>query len=140
VEVQVVHRLATPRPDVGHDAVAALGDALRTGDLRGHREEPPHELRVIVGQVRGGCDVATGEEEDVRRGARGDVADRDGQLVLGDARGRDLAGHDAAEQARRVTARQSAPGIPGIPGIPGATRCLGVGAHRRLTTASASRS
>ena len=50
-------------------------------------------------QVRRGGDMVLGHDEDVRRRARRDVADREDGVVLVDLRRRDLAGDDPAEQA-----------------------------------------
>ena len=105
------------RADVGHDAVAAVGEAFGARDRRGHREDVADEVRVRVGQLRGRWDVVAGHDQDVRRRAGRDVADREDRVVTVDLRRGDLAGNDPAEEAARVAARR-----------PGAS---GFGAHQR---------
>ena len=85
VEVEVVDRLAAPRPDVRDDPVAALGDALVPGDLGGQREQPAEERRVGIGQLggRARCARAGGAARGSAPGARC-PGSRDG-VVLRDA-------------------------------------------------------
>ena len=59
----------------------------------------PDDRSVRIRQVDGRCDVLAWHDEDMRRGARRDVADRDHDVVPVDGRRGDLTGHDAAEEA-----------------------------------------
>ena len=100
VEVQVIDRLTAPPPDVGDEPIAGVGDALGPGDVGGDGEQPT-ESSAASASVRSSAEAMC--RRGMRRmwvGARGrDVADRDDQVVLVDAGGRDLARDDPAEQA-----------------------------------------
>ena len=100
VDVQVIDRLAAPTPDVRGQSIAIFGDPLGPREVRGHREHATEERAVGVGQLQGRADVPARDEQDVGRGSRSDVADREDLVVLVQPGGRQLVGHDPAEQAR----------------------------------------
>ena len=99
MDVQVVDALAAPPADVRNEPIAGVGDALGAGEVRRHGEHPPQQGAVALDEIGGRRDVATREEQDVCRRPGSDVADRDHQVVVVEPIGRDLAGHDSAEQA-----------------------------------------
>jgi hypothetical protein len=99
VDVEVVHGLPAPPPDVRREPIAVVRDALIPSDAGSDGEEATEHRAVTVGQVRRGRDVDPGHEEDVGRGPRGDVADRDDEVVFMEGRRRQLTGDDPAEQA-----------------------------------------
>ncbi len=100
--MQVVDRLAAPGADVRDDPVPLIGDSFGPRDLGGNIEDPPEQRAVARRELSGGCDVVAGHDQDVRRGTRRDVTDRDDLIVLVDARRGHLAGHDPAEEAAWV--------------------------------------
>ena len=96
----MVDGLAAPAADVGDEPVAR------------RRRSPPSRASSAAtansrpssgpsASVRSAADAMCrrGMQQDVGRGARGDVAEGDDEVVLVDARRRDLAGDDPAEQA-----------------------------------------
>ena len=100
---------AAPAPDVGNQPIAVFGDAARPSEIGRDREEAPEHLSIALHEVGSRADVAPGHEQDVGRRPRRDVADGDDEVVVVDAIGRDLAGHDAAEQDSRRLRRSSSP-------------------------------
>lgn len=97
--MQVVHALPTPSPDIRDQPVTGVRDAFGTGQVGGDGEDPPEQWTVRFAEIGRGGDVATGQDQEVRRGAGCDVADRDRQVVVMEPRRWDLAGNDPAEEA-----------------------------------------
>src|SRR4051812_13532254 len=96
MDVQVVHRLPSVGAGIDHRAVAP-GDAFGRGDLRGGEHDLSYQ-RWIAGLVER-RDVYTGDDENVRRRLRVDVAEGDGMLVLPYDPGGNLAANNPAEEA-----------------------------------------
>ena len=84
VEVEVVDRLAAPRADVRDDPVAALGDALGSGDLGGHREEPAEQRRRRPRSARRRSAMCSRGMTRTWVGARGAMSRNARRVVLGD--------------------------------------------------------
>ena len=99
VDVQVIDRLAAPAPDVRDEPIAVVGDPLRSGEVRRDPEHPTQQRRIGVGQLQRRPDVPPRDQQDVGRGARGDVADREDLVVLVQPGGRQIVRDDPAEQA-----------------------------------------
>ena len=97
--MEVVDGLAAPATDVRDQPVAAIGDSLRARQLGGHREESPQQWTIGLDQVRRRPDMPARQEEDVGRGARCDIPDRDDEFVIMKPCRGDLGRHDPAEQA-----------------------------------------
>ncbi len=95
----MVHALPAPPPHVRHQPVTGVGNALGTRQIYGHGEDAPEQWPVGLAKIGGRRNVATRLDQDVRRGPRCDVTDRDHQVVVMQTRGWDLAAHDPAEQA-----------------------------------------
>lgn len=85
--------------DVERETVAGFVDALEAGNLGSEHEQPGEELAVGPLDVLRRRDVLAGDDEGMDRGARVDVADGEGVVVLGDLLDGDLAGGHFAEQA-----------------------------------------
>src|SRR5262245_30509747 len=115
VEVQVVDALARVGTDVGDQAPAALVHLLGLGEVRGGLQQVEHHVRVSVLQVAEVGHVLLGDQQDVDRGARTDVAEREDRLGLVQDLGRRLAGDDAAEQAAARAHRACDPGRRSVP-------------------------
>lgn len=97
--MQVRDRVAAVGADVEDEAVAALGETFRRRHLL--REEVHRcEVRPVVGRhLVGVRHVLARDHQNVRRQHRIDVAERVGEVVLGDLVARHVAGEDLAEQA-----------------------------------------
>src|SRR3990170_3738371 len=98
VEMEVEDALARLGSDVRHHPVAAAETGL-VRDALDDAEEPDQQAGVGIGQGMGIGDVAARDDEHVRRRLRVDVAEGDDLVILVDPVGRDLARHDAAEEA-----------------------------------------
>src|SRR4051794_27904759 len=83
-----------------HDQpVSPLLDALAPGDLARDPQQAADYLLIPGRDGRDARNVLVGDDEDVRRRLRCDVAKRGDAILLVDDRRRDLAARDAAEQA-----------------------------------------
>lgn len=108
--MHVEDRLPAVRAGVEHDAVAALREPL--GDRHLHRGSQQLAGQARVGRGQGGDVrvVLLGDDHDVHRGLRGDVAEGEHARGVVDDGRRDVAGDDGAEQAvahaRDATARR----------------------------------
>ena len=83
MEVDVKHSLSGSRPDVG-DYSPSILETLFPGDLCSQDHEFSQPVRVVCAQVRYRVeDVFLGNQQDVRRSVRFDVAKRIDPICLG---------------------------------------------------------
>ena len=97
--MQVGDAVARVRPDVHHEARAALGQAGGLGDAAGDLEHLDEDLTVTGTDVSGIDDVLSGDHKDVGGRDRVQVlegVDESGRQHLGRSQ---LAGRDCAEEA-----------------------------------------
>src|SRR6185503_17526962 len=99
VQVDVVDAVSRIVTGVEDQPEAPLGQAQVGGQVAGASHQAPHEGVVAGGQVQDARDVALGHDEDVDRALRVDVVEGQDRVVLVGHAGRDLPGHDLAEQA-----------------------------------------
>ena len=97
--MQVIDRLAAPAPDVRDEPIAVIGDPFRRASSAATAKSRPSSGPSASVSSAAEPDVPAGHEQDVGRGARSDVPDRDDQLVVVDSGGGNLARHDPAEEA-----------------------------------------
>jgi len=97
--MNVKHRLPTVGVAVRHHPVSALGHAQSAGDLLGHQQDVADGRFVLRGEIVERGDVLLGDDQDVLRGAGVDVLEGQADVVLEDDVGRDLPGHNLAEDA-----------------------------------------
>lgn len=66
------------------DEPVSVAEPLRRGDFRGHHDAVPHDLFVLISQIRERDDLALGNYQNVRGGFRCDVTKGQAQVVLVD--------------------------------------------------------
>ena len=97
--MQVVHALTGVGPMIGDEPIAALADAECSAHGACREEHVAEQQRIVVAGGIDRSDVSFRNHQRVHRSLRRQVAK--GEHVVGfvDHVGRDLARHDAAEQA-----------------------------------------
>src|SRR5712691_2173750 len=98
VQVQVGHRVAGVVAHVEHQPVARLGDAFLGRDPLSRRDHLREEVTVLGPKGGGRLDVVARHYEHVDGRGGLDVAERVGARAGSHLVGRDVAGHDPAEQ------------------------------------------
>src|SRR5690606_13649264 len=105
VQMHVVHRLP-PRGTVVQDqTVPRACDPLLARHQSPHEHDAPDQLRIVFTQRVHGRHVPLRDHQHVRRRLWVDVPERERMLVLMHHLGRDLPGHDPAEDALRTRHR-----------------------------------
>ena len=103
MHVQVKNFLAAVFVAIDDQAVAVVGDALVPRDSCRHSEQPSQGRFVLFpGIVRGG-DFHFGNDQDVNRRLRGNIAKGQHEFVFIDNIGRDIFGDDLRENRTHVT-------------------------------------
>jgi len=97
--MQVEHGLARLAIAVEDRSISALAESLVGRQLSGASQHPADQRVIVPTEIVGGRDVLSGNDEQVHRRLRIDVAERDEIVVFVHNRRRNLAGDDAAEQA-----------------------------------------
>lgn len=92
----MTHRLTGGLAAVRDDA-EALGKAELTGELCDHGVDMTDDGGVLRGDLRRGCKVQLGHDQEMGGRERRDVIEGIAELVLIDLFGRDLPGDDLAE-------------------------------------------
>ena len=96
--MQVVDLLTAVAVAVDDQPIAVLRDAFTLGKITRHREQMPDQRLVLISDIVGGGDEFVGNNEDVGRSARPDVAKGRHQLVTIDNVGGQLARDDALKK------------------------------------------
>ena len=102
MHVQMEDRLASPRTVVDHDARPALGDPQLLGDLGGRHQQMPKQLRIRRSGIAQRRDLPLGDHQEVRRGLRCHIVERQAVLVFVKQLRGDLPTKDASEHVRRI--------------------------------------
>jgi hypothetical protein len=100
--VQVKYRLAGARPYIQHGPVAVFDFSL-TRNLRGCKMTAANDLRVRSLRLLQSGKVLLRDNQNVRRGLRPDIFEREYVFVFMDLPGRNVAADDAAEKTVRIT-------------------------------------
>ena len=82
VQVEVIALLSAVLPAVEHEAVAVIGDPQIAGDAIGEQNHPSCKFRITFPQVGDGRNRFAGDDQDVMRRLRVDVAKGEKLIVL----------------------------------------------------------
>ena len=99
VEVDVVDGLAALIADVECEPVASLADALRLREPVRHRGHAPQQRPLLLLHVSHASDVDFGDDQQMHRRARVDIADGEAEVVVVQLLDGHLAGDHVAEEA-----------------------------------------
>lgn len=99
MNVKVVDRLSTQKPNVRRYAVAIVRDALVPGNARGGQHQPTKERLITLVEISNRHDVTARYDQHVHRRSRSDIAKGDDLVVLIDALARQFAADNATEDA-----------------------------------------
>jgi hypothetical protein len=99
MKMEMVDFLPAVSPTIDHRAVTVLRETFLFGDSTCRKQQFPADSQIVEREVVKRGNVAFGDDQDVRRCLRMDVAKRKDIIVFVDYRWFDLTGDHLTEQA-----------------------------------------
>jgi hypothetical protein len=97
MEMHVEHRLSCIPPDIGHDSISGLRKPMLMRDLLAKQQEASQQVAIFMRRIMERRHVAFGDDQDMNRRLRIDVAECQRMFILKDNISRNGSFDDSAE-------------------------------------------